>query len=699
MLVPSILKISITDSCNALILHIIHQKQNECNNHSFCVLIRRDFFLFCATMAKKKKEWIHMMTLLNHYLRRWQRVANRLLRDPDLRDLAESAGSFLAGFGLSAASLGGYMQPFCLGVLCAGLPGWLPAAYALGSVLGYWVFWKMQALQAILWLSAALPVGVLVARQSRLEKIDLLLPSFAALIVAAGGVIVQSWRGENPPIAMYLLRVGLAFASVWIAQHLRDKKDAPSTWIAMAVAVLALAQIAPLPYLNLGILAASGVMLVLPLPAVAMLGLALDLARITPVPMTAVLCLGALLRLLPKLPRRVVAVIPVVCFLTMMVLCGAKDLLPLPSLLIGGSLGLLLPGKQPRVYRRGETGFAQVRLEMAAAAMAQSEQLLQQWADRAVDERALMTKVADRACGSCPGHKGCKAAQQIPSMDTELLHQSHIHMDDLPVDCKKRNRLLQELRRSQDQLRILCADRLRQGEYRSAVIQQYHFLSEYLQELADELPQRGAGKQSRFRPEVAVCSTGREAANGDRCLWFAGTQGRYYLLLCDGMGTGAGAAEEAKTAGSMLRRLLMAGYPASYALRSINSLCTLRGRAGAVTMDLAEFRLDTGKVSVYKWGAAPSWLLLPTGTEQIGVDGMPPGISISEHRETVEHLTMRKGEMLVLLSDGVDARLALQDAQSLLEEAPGAVAAKILERGRNGHMDDATAAVIRLDPV
>ena len=87
-----------------------------------------------------------MMTLLNHYLHRWQRVANRLLRDPELRDLVESAGSFLAGFGLSAASLGGYMQPFCLGVLCAGLPGWLPAAYALGSALGYWVFWKMQAL-------------------------------------------------------------------------------------------------------------------------------------------------------------------------------------------------------------------------------------------------------------------------------------------------------------------------------------------------------------------------------------------------------------------------------------------------------------------------------------------------------------------------------------------------------------------------
>jgi stage II sporulation protein E len=272
-------------------------------------------------------------------------------------------------------------------------------------------------------------------------------------------------------------------------------------------------------------------------------------------------------------------------------------------------------------------------------------------------------------------------------------------MDDLPVDCKKRNRLLQELRRSQDQLRILTADRQRQREYRSAVTQQYHFLSEYLQELADQLPQRGAGKQPRFHPEVAVCSSGKEMANGDRCMWFAGTQSRYYLLLCDGMGTGADAAQEAKNAGGMLRRLLMAGYPAGYALRSVNSLCALRGQAGAVTVDLAEFRLDSGKVSVYKWGAAPSWLLLPTGAEQIGSGGTPPGLSVTENRETVDNLTMRHGEMLILLSDGIHAAQALQSAEALLHEAPGAVAARLLEQGGEAGMDDATAAVIRLTPV
>lgn len=639
-----------------------------------------------------------MMTLLGSHVRQWQRLALGFLRDPELRGPLYTAGSFAVGFCLSAASLGNYMQPFALAILCAGLPGWLPAAYAIGAVVGYWAFWQTAGLQGILWVAAALPVGVLVARQQRLSKIDLLLPAFASLIVAASGVVFQSWRGEDTPIAMYLLRVGLAFGAVWLVQRVREKRDGAAMWIAVAVGVLSLAQIAPLTCMNLGILAGALLMLVLPLPAAALTGLALDLAQITPVPMTAVLCMGALLRLLPKLPRGAAMLIPAACYLAMMTLCGKLDLMPLPALIIGGLVGAVWPGGRPRVHRRGETGFAQVRLEMVAGAMAQAEQLLQEQSEGPIDENALIAKAVDRACGSCPGRKGCKEAENAAGMPASLLQLPQIHMDDLPVDCKKRTRLLQELRRSQDQLRILTADRQRQREYRSAVVQQYHFLAEYLQDLADQLPQRGAGKQPRFRPEVAVCSSGRENANGDRCLWFAGTQSRYYLLLCDGMGTGQAAAKEAKTAGSMLRRLLMAGYPAQYALRSVNSLCTLRGRAGAVTMDLAEFRLDTGKVSVYKWGGAPSWLLLPTGPEQIGVGGMPPGMSVTENRETVDHLTMRRGEMLILLSDGLDAAAALQNSAQLLQDAPGAVAVRLLEQGRGDGMDDATAAVIRLDP-
>ena len=228
------------------------------------------------------------------------------------------------------------------------------------------------------------------------------------------------------------------------------------------------------------------------------------------------------------------------------------------------------------------------------------------------------------------------------------------------------------------------------------MIQQYQFMASYLQKLSDGLGQRTAPVQPRFKPEVAVCSVGKETANGDRCIWFEGTGGRYYVLLCDGMGTGLGAAQEARVAADMLKRLLSSGFPPEHALRSLNSLCALRSRAGAVTVDLAEIRLDTGNTTLYKWGAMPSYILSRLGTEKIGTTTPPPGLSMTEGRETVERLSLRRGEVLVLLSDGVDGEVVRREIPLHTQLPPEELAAEILERGIKSMDDDATVVVIRL---
>lgn len=639
-----------------------------------------------------------MMMLLGTYVRSWRRLLRRIGNTQALRLPLALGGYFLMGFCLSAASLGACAQPLCMAVLCAGLSGWLPIAYGLGGALGYRVFWGSYGMQGLVWIAASLPVcTVLAARKEKQHP--LLLPSVAALIVAASGVLFQAWQGDNTPIAMYLLRVLLAFGTTWLVMIARVHRDTAADWVVQAVFVLALAQIAPLPVLNLGILAGSFLVAAAPFPVVALAGLALDLAQITPVPMTAVLCLASLLRLLPWIPKGWHYAVPALVYVPVMALCGQMDLLPLTALAAGGAASMLLPKKVQLSHRRGETGFAQVRLEMAAEVMSQSEQLLQQAELVPIDEGALITKASDRACGTCPCRRGCKEMENARKLPESLLHRPLISVDDVPISCKKRGRLMLELRRAQDQYRILKADRDRQQEYRSAVIQQYHFLSDYLQDVSDALAQRGSGGEVRFQPEVAVCSNGKEMVNGDRCMWFAGTGCRYYLLLCDGMGTGTEAAREAQIAGDMLRQLLMAGLPARYAMRSLNSLCTLRGRAGAVTVDLAEIRLDNGKATIYKWGAAPSWLLLPTGAERIGNFGPPPGISVTESRETVDKLSLRRGETLVLVSDGVGGGVIAANAEELLRETTGAMPAKILQLGCSEGTDDATAAVVRLTPL
>lgn len=231
-----------------------------------------------------------------------------------------------------------------------------------------------------------------------------------------------------------------------------------------------------------------------------------------------------------------------------------------------------------------------------------------------------------------------------------------------------------------------------------ALVQQYQFLGTFLRQLSDQISSREAQLSPRFCPQIKIASAGKETENGDRCLVFSGTGCRHYLLLCDGMGTGLGAAQEGQMAANLLRQMLRAGFPAEHALRSLNSLLALRGRAAAVTVDLAELRLDSGRAAVYKWGAAPSYWIHDGKSEKIGTAGPPPGLSVNEAKEAVYRLSLRRGEVLILTSDGVDGEAVQRRICALGELPPGELAAKILECSAQGNEDDATVAVICLLP-
>ncbi len=637
-----------------------------------------------------------MMTTIQSYVRRGRRTLRRWAVDPRIHTLLQTVFWSLSGFLLSAASLNSRPMPVALGLLCA-LEGWPAVLAGLGGALGYLVFWSSPGVQGVAWMGAGLLAAVLIGSRRVAQQTRLLMSAIAAFLVSALGVAFQVWRGDTTPIPIYLLRVGLSGVSTWLFQQVRSRQDLVADWLAGCLVVLALAQVWPIPYLGLGFVAAGILSVLGTLPAVALAGLGLDLARVTVMPMTAVLCLLHMARLIPGKPRWVHTIAAVVGYLTVMGLLGIWDLAPLPGLVTGCMLGALIPMGGTPVPRRGETGIAQVRLEMASGALSQAEQMLLETQETPVDERALLSRAAERACSGCPCRKNCKEAEQATHLSVQLLHRPLLSPEDLPIRCKKSGRLLQEFHRSQEQLRQIRGNRDRVRECRQAVVQQFQFLAEYLRDLSDQLSARMDGGSPAYEPQIAGATVGREEADGDKCLWFAGVGCKYYVLLCDGMGTGLGAAQESRDAALMLRRLLCAGYPAEHALRSLNSLCALRGKAGAVTVDLAELGLDTGKATLYKWGAAASWLIGRGVVEKIGTAGPPPGLSVTDGRETVERLSLRRGETLVLLSDGVDGeevRRCLENSDAL----PGEMAAMVLDRGRGEETDDASAIVIRLIP-
>ena len=628
-----------------------------------------------------------MIASMETYLRRGRRTCQRLLLNPKIR----TGGVVLlcggSGFLLSAASLGNYPQPLAMGLILA-MSGWHAAVMSLGAMLGYWVFWGIAGLQGLVWSASGGLLALLLARHIPEEQ-PLIFPAISAFLTALTGLLFQLVLRDTVPVPVYFLRIVLAAGAGLLFPVALGRRTAVTDWLVGGVAVLALAQASPVPYLGLGYLAAGALAVGSAFPAAVLGGLGLDLAQVTRIPMTAVLCLAGVIRMIPFERKWMRCLAPGAAGLVVMAICGIRDYTPLPGLILGGGLGMLMPPSQETARRRGETGLAQGRLELGAEVLGATQQLFLETAPPPVDASAVLQKVRQRACGSCSARNSCP---QQSSLDVSLLQNP------LDAQCRKSGRLIPELRRGQEQLKLLKADSARQSEYRAAMVQQYQFLGDFLRRLADDLPRRGQRPRAWFRAEAAARSRSKELSNGDRCLAFPGAECRYYVLLCDGMGTGLGAAQEGQSAISLLRQMLTAGFPAAHALRTLNSILALRGSAGAVTVDLAELYLDTGHATLYKWGAAPSWLLRRGSAEKIGTATPPPGLSVTESRETVEKLSLRRGEALVLLSDGVDGEGISRRSDLTPDMPPGELAAKILEYGRGKQMDDATAAVIRLRP-
>ena len=633
--------------------------------------------------------------MISVYVRQGRQVLRRWVLDPRIHTAARWATHALAGFCLSAAGIAGGSLPLGAGLVwtCRGFPGVLAA---LGSVLGYWHFWEAAGIQGLLWTGIALAGTLLLADRPIRRELPLLIPALGMLTVSATGLTFQLLVGDTASVWLYLLRVALGGAAPWLFWTARQKEATVARWLGWGCLGLGLAQIAPAAWLGLGFVALGAMTVTGAFPCAAIMGLALDLSGITPIPMTAVAVLGYLLRFLPRPPRLLCMLGPGLVGIGMMQLWGTWDLNILPGLFLGGIAGDFLPGPGRQTYRRGETGGAQVQLELAAGVMAQTRQLLCDVPETVIDTDALVKRAAVSACSGCALRRNCRDARRIAQIPGTLLQKPLLSLEELPIRCRKAGRVMAELHRSQEQLRAIQADRERQREYREAVQQQYRFLSAYLQDLSDRLSHRGEKVQLAYEPKVRIYGNCSHSANGDRCVHFSGIRGNYYIILCDGMGTGTGAVQEGKQAVQMLRSMLSVGFPAEYALQSLNSLCALRERAGAVTVDLAELSMETGKVTIYKWGAAPSYLVGNKQAQKLGSTSAPPGINVTQERETVCRCTLHTDQLLLLTSDGLSQEQILRCSRRTT--APETLGRLVLESARESGEDDATLVTVQLLP-
>ncbi len=203
---------------------------------------------------------------------------------------------------------------------------------------------------------------------------------------------------------------------------------------------------------------------------------------------------------------------------------------------------------------------------------------------------------------------------------------------------------------------------------------------------------------------VAACRKDGEAVSGDAGTYFKTEDGTLYLILSDGMGSGAEAARESRLAIRLLERFLRAGVGAEAALRTIRGALALRWEqeGGFATLDLLRVDLFTGRTELGKYGAAASYVRRQGRVSRVSCHTLPPGLEEDLTAPEITRFRLEPEDLVVLVSDGVDG--GAEDGwlrQCLAEwrgESPRELAQTLLDRARQCResRDDRTVLVLRL---
>ncbi len=345
---------------------------------------------------------------------------------------------------------------------------------------------------------------------------------------------------------------------------------------------------------------------------------------------------------------------------------------------------------------------ARAELQQAARALMQASDMLDvPEADSKRELAALLDTARGQVCRNCAKDPSCRARQpwdenELMQHAARILAKNAAKTDDLPFldRCIHPDAFLTAVNDAMDEERNRQRFRRRLNEARRAARAQYVLMGSLLGRLSDQLYAPEA--TVNYRPDISVQAVGRggSAISGDRGAAFAGPGADYYVLLCDGMGTGEAAAGESVRAVSLIRRLLLSGASPEHALRALNGVYLLRDDGCFSTVDLLRINLTSGDAILYKWGGAASYLKRSRGLRRLGGGGLPPGLDERESFEKI-HLNLDSGGVVVLISDGLSGKQTRGRLEHCGSMLPRDVA-RSLFAGREPGADDCTAVAVRL---
>ena len=625
----------------------------------------------------------------------------------DLRPGAKTLRHFFVSLLLCGIDLGLGPMPAGLGLLAACDSRYI-AACVLGVLTGGGLFWGLSASLELYAMTAALLCvrSLLLKRQQ-----TLLVPCICIGLCALIGLLFAAGAHfSRPALLRWLCGTAAAAAAVFLFRAAQDKKHYNARAGAFCAVLLGLNSVrmtggwnAAATALAWAISGADGLRYACAGSA------ALAIASPQTASWAAAFCFAAAVQRMLKLRSAELD-----CAASCIAYCLAGIRLGSYGFsacaMAGCILALLLPPERllPIPSRPRLTGHpAQRELRQAERALEQAAEMLDvPDTDRQREIAALFDEAGAQVCRNCAKYKACwpengqpLLAELAPGAQAAMARGRAV-IEDLPPRfqsrCLHADALLTAINDALDDQRARRQRSARLREVRAAAQTQYLLMGRLMARLSDRL--YAPDMAVNYEPELCVRAAGRGGStiSGDRGAAFSGPNATYYVLLCDGMGTGPAAAAESLRAVSLLRQLLLSGMDAESALKALNGIYILRDNGCFSTVDLLRINLTSGDAILYKWGAAPSYLKRSRGLRLLGGANPPPGLDRAAAIEQI-HLSLEFGGVLVLASDGLGGKQTQKRLELCSSLLPQDVAASLFA-GRTELSDDCTAVAIRLRP-
>ncbi|GAB4072147.1 stage II sporulation protein E [Barrientosiimonas marina] len=163
----------------------------------------------------------------------------------------------------------------------------------------------------------------------------------------------------------------------------------------------------------------------------------------------------------------------------------------------------------------------------------------------------------------------------------------------------------------------------------------------------------GSAKEYVIDTGIANAAKGGGLVSGDSYRTIELGEGKYAMAISDGMGNGHRASEESEETLRLLQQILQTGIPESVAIKSINSILSLRTTDEMyATLDLAVINLHNAFVQFLKIGSTQSFIKRGDEIIHVEASNLPMGI-IQEFDVEIVGEQLQPGDILVMMSDGI----------------------------------------------